>query len=284
VAVSLNGKNLDDDFNTGDYVTLDRAWKDGDILEIRLPMGIRVEATPDDSRRVSLFYGPILLAADLGPEGRPSAPVPVLVEGVRPLERSVRPSVAEGPLRFRTAGAGRPDDVALVPYYKSHHAYSPVYFERLSEAEWNRREAERRNIVDRTVDHLSAGDDASGKAHDLDTANAPLAMPMGRPAWEIRNEAYAYVSFELDPGGATGPMEIRLSIWSGSEGGFEMTVNGVRVAQAEVKKERHLRVKEYSYAIPDEMIRGSGRLKVWITPKSRMSGPEVFGAALLRRG
>jgi hypothetical protein len=109
-------------------------------------------------------------------------------------------------------------------------------------------------------------------------------MPMGHPAWEIRNEAYAYVSFELDPAGVPGPMEIRLSIWSGSEGGFEMTVNGVRVAQADVKKERPLRVKELSYPLPEDLIRASGRLKVWITPKSKMSGPKLFGAALLRRG
>src|SRR5262249_46651517 len=140
VRLALNGKPLEIAANAG-YLVVDRGWKSGDVLEVRLPMALRVEATPDDPNKISLFYGPVLLAADLGLEGAPSAPVPVLVAGDRPLEQSIKPSPRDGPLRFRTVGLGRPEDVLLRPYYTAHHSYCPVYFDRLTAAEWARREA-----------------------------------------------------------------------------------------------------------------------------------------------
>src|SRR5262249_19523295 len=135
VAVTLNGKPLRVTAKAGEYLAVDREWKSGDVLEVRLPMALRIEATPDDPNKISLFQGPVLLAADLGPEGQPSGPMPVLVPRDRPLEQSVKPSSAEGPLHFRTVDLGRPQDVLLKPYYMAHHCYCPVYFDRVSETE-----------------------------------------------------------------------------------------------------------------------------------------------------
>lgn len=154
---------------------------------------------------------------------------------------------------------------------------------RLSEAEWTKRENEQKALEARTVDRLMAGDEASGKAHGLDTASARVGMPMGRPAWELRNDAYGYVYFELDPKGAAKPLELRLSLWSGSEASFAVIVNGGRIGQTELKKDKPLRVKELSYAVPEDLTRGPGTLKVWITPQPGKSGPAVFGAALLHK-
>lgn len=282
VVVKLNGKPLGVVARAG-YFVVDRGWESGDVLEVRLPMALRVEATPDDPNKISLFYGPVLLAADLGPEGRPSDPVPVLVAGDRPLEESVRPSFREGPLHFRTMGLGRPEDVLLKPYYVAHHSYSPVYFDRLSETEWARREAERKAVEARTLDRLAAGDTAAAKAHGLDTASATLRLRLGRPAWELRNDAYGYVRFELDPKRSAKPLELRVSLWSGTEGGFDVIANGIRIGQTDLKKDKPLRVKQLAYVIPEELTRRPGKLAVWIVPHPRKPGPAVFGAALLEQ-
>ena len=282
LAVKLNGKPLVAVARAG-YLVVDRGWKNGDVVEVRLPMALRVEATPDDPNKVSLFYGPVLLGADLGPEGGPSGPVPVLVAASRPLEQSVKPSFGDGPLHFRTVGIGRPDDVVLKPYYKAHHSYCPVYFDRVSEAEWARREAERRAVEARTIDRLAAGDSAAGEAHGLDTASATVRMLMGRPAWELRNDAYGYVRFELDPRKAAKPLELRLSLWSGTEGGFDLFANGIRIGQTDLKKDNPLRARDVAYPIPEELARRPGRLAVWIVPQPKKPGPAVFGAALVEQ-
>jgi DUF1680 family protein len=281
VGVTLNGKPVRLTATAGEYFTLERDWKNGDVLEVRLPMALRIEATPDDPDKIALFHGPVLLAADLGPEGKPSAPVPVLVGGDRALVQGVRPSVPDGPLHFRTVGLGRPQDVLLKPYFRAHHSYSPVYFDRLSEAEWDRRESERKAVEARTLDRLVAGDTVAGAAHGLDTANAPVGLVMGQSAWELKKDNYGYVRFELDPGNAAKPLELRLSLWSGIDAGFDVMANGVRIGQADLKKDKPLRIQQLSYKIPEELIRRPGKLAVWIMPRPGKPGPTFFGAALL---
>ena len=67
--VKLNGKVLDASAAPGSYLSLKRAWKTGDTVEMRLPMHLHVEAMPDDSQVQAFMYGPLVLAGDLGAEG-----------------------------------------------------------------------------------------------------------------------------------------------------------------------------------------------------------------------
>lgn len=53
----------------GSYLAIRRTWKDGDRVEIELPMGTRMEAMPDDPHKVAMMKGPLVMAADLGDEG-----------------------------------------------------------------------------------------------------------------------------------------------------------------------------------------------------------------------
>ncbi len=282
VTVRLNGEPLADAGGSDPYISVDRVWRNGDLVEVRLPMDIRVEATPDDPDKIAFFYGPILLAVDLGPEGNPSDPMPVFVGEDRALVSRIAPAFDAGPLNFRTVGITRPKDVWLAPYFESHHAYGPVYFDRITEAEWTRREEQRKATEARTLDRLMAGDEPSGAAHGLDTSGAPIAMLMGRPAWDLQNERYAYVRFELDPGSVREALELRLHVWSGSEGSFEVTLNGVRIARTDVKREKPLRVRELSYPLPEEAMAATGKIRIWIVTPPGKRGPSLFGATLLR--
>ena len=67
--VKLNGKPLDASASPGSYLTLNRAWKAGDRIEMELPMHLHMEAMPDDPRQQAFLYGPLVLAGDLGNEG-----------------------------------------------------------------------------------------------------------------------------------------------------------------------------------------------------------------------
>src|SRR4029077_18580844 len=55
-AVSLNSQPCS-------YITLDRRWKDGDTIELRLPMTLRTEPLPfSGGKIVAAVYGPPVLA------------------------------------------------------------------------------------------------------------------------------------------------------------------------------------------------------------------------------
>ena len=48
------------------FITLDREWNDGDIIEYEMPMNITVHPLPDNENAVAFKYGPWVLSADMG--------------------------------------------------------------------------------------------------------------------------------------------------------------------------------------------------------------------------
>ena len=68
-AVKVNGTTLPAFASPGSYLTLNRTWKEGDRVEVRLPMSLRVETLPGDETQQAAMYGPLVLAGRLGTEG-----------------------------------------------------------------------------------------------------------------------------------------------------------------------------------------------------------------------
>jgi uncharacterized protein len=60
-AVSVNGTPQKLTAVAGKYVTIDRRWRSGDTVDIRMPLSFRAERTIDDVSVQSIFYGPTLL-------------------------------------------------------------------------------------------------------------------------------------------------------------------------------------------------------------------------------
>ncbi|PJJ07757.1 Ig-like protein group 4 [Flavobacterium sp. 1] len=61
--VKINGKEEKVKAVPGSYLTLSRKWKDGDTIELRMPFQFHLDPVMDQQNIASLFYGPILLAA-----------------------------------------------------------------------------------------------------------------------------------------------------------------------------------------------------------------------------
>ncbi|WP_167606186.1 beta-L-arabinofuranosidase domain-containing protein [Maribellus sediminis] len=61
--VKINGQDEKVDAVPGSYLTLSRKWKDGDKIELRMPFHFYLEPVMDQQNVASLFYGPVLLAA-----------------------------------------------------------------------------------------------------------------------------------------------------------------------------------------------------------------------------
>jgi uncharacterized protein len=91
------------------YHEIRRPWQTGDRVEITMGMSLRAEAMPDNPNRKAVFYGPTLLAADLGPVDDPEAGhpfyVPAMVTDGRPSSDWVKPVSLET-LTFKTEGRG----------------------------------------------------------------------------------------------------------------------------------------------------------------------------------
>lgn len=67
--VKINGKEQKLQAEPGSYLKISRRWKDGDVIELEMPFQFHLDPVMDQQNIASLFYGPILLAAQ-EPEAR----------------------------------------------------------------------------------------------------------------------------------------------------------------------------------------------------------------------
>jgi hypothetical protein len=64
--VKINGQPIDATGDPGSYLAIRRNWQNGDTISISLPMELRQESLPGDNSVTAAFYGPLVLAADMG--------------------------------------------------------------------------------------------------------------------------------------------------------------------------------------------------------------------------
>jgi DUF1680 family protein len=213
ITVSVNGEPQRVAGEPGSYVNIERTWKRGDRVDIRVPMTTRIEAMPDDPHVVAVLDGPIVLAGDLGREGLddvkrygPSAPqvgrvktpvVPAFVGSAKDVLEKLVPNGA--PLHFRTAGLGQPHDVSLRPFYEIVDQRYTVYWSLYSSDEWRARkseiaagEARRRSIAERTIDVVTVDDASSEQAHGSKSENSTDGYFEGRRTREARDGWFSY--------------------------------------------------------------------------------------------
>jgi len=67
--VKINGREQKLQVKPGSYLKLSRTWKDGDVIELKMPFQFHLDPVMDQQNIASLFYGPVLLAAQ-EPEAR----------------------------------------------------------------------------------------------------------------------------------------------------------------------------------------------------------------------
>ena len=67
--VAINGTALDAAAAPSSYLTIDHAWKAGDVVTVDVPLTLHIATSPDDNKVQAAMYGPLVLAARLGTEG-----------------------------------------------------------------------------------------------------------------------------------------------------------------------------------------------------------------------
>jgi DUF1680 family protein len=233
--LKVNGRRQEIAPAPGAYVAIHREWRKGDRVEIDFPMELYTLAMPDNADRRAIFYGPTLLAGELGTgEVEPVRGVPVLVSEDKSVTPFIRP-VAGRPLAFQTAGLGYPKDVSLIPFYRMYDQNYSVYWDVFSPREWQEQqaayEAERARVeaLDKlTADYITFGEMQPERDHNLDSRESRVGDFRGK---KFR---YAYpngkISFDMKLP-ATGPARLLMTFWGGDAGRdtFEILVDGVHL-------------------------------------------------------
>jgi len=114
--LTINGAAQTLTATPGSYVTLNRTWNTGDVIDVTMPAAIALDRTPDSASVQSARFGGIVLAGAYGTTDLTS--LPVLVPS------SIQ--ATSTPLQFTAQANG--GQVQLIPFYKMHHQRYSVYW------------------------------------------------------------------------------------------------------------------------------------------------------------
>jgi len=289
---------------SGTYVELKRVWKNGDTVELTLPKTLRLEPTPDNPRVAAIMWGPLVLAADLGPEpergrGREVSyeppTIPVFVAAEQPVNQWVK-SVHGEPGRFRIIDVGRDSlgadleiEVDLVPFYRLHRRTYSVYFDLFSKPEWEEKKAEyvaeqgrQRELEKATVAYVQPGE--MQPERDFNFQGAEDSWPtriLGRPGRSGRS----WFSFDL-PVEPDRPMVLVVTYYSGERGrgdaSFDILVDGELIGHQEVTRSSPPRFFDVQYALDSNRVKGKEKVTVRFQAAEGSFIASVFGIRMIR--
>ena len=289
-------------YEPSSYLELKRRWTSGDVVEVALPKTLHLEPLPDNPHRLSLMWGPLVLAGDLGPEpdghrgegARPAPPVPVFVTA-DPVATWLKP-VAGAPGHFRTDGVGRePDargrvsDVDFQPFFRLHRRTYSTYWDLFTPAEWDRQktayaaEAERlRKLAAATVAYLQPGEVVFERQFNYQAGEG--AQPqriLGRPGRGCRT----WFSYDL-PVEPSHPMVLIATYFSGDRRGtpadFGIQVDGGSIGDQQLGLSDPHRFFDLEYRLPEDLVRGKSKVTVRFQAKQGSQIATVFGLRMIR--
>ena len=286
----VNGEKVEAVFDYG-YYTINRKWKDGDAVEMSLPMTLRAVQLPDKSPYYSFMYGPVVLAADLGKErldgqfaddsrgghvaSGPQLPLqnmPVIVGEEKDLLANLK-RVSPDKLEFRLSGVypSRYDGMILKPFYKTHECRYMIYWELVSgdelkqrQAELVKQETERVRLENITADMVACGEQQPESDHFIEMENSVIGSEQGTP-WR---ETKGWFSYKMKSNGK--PVNaVMINSFPDEARSAEIHVNGVKIGEINGRDSIHV------LKLPKELLKNSEwevkimRGKSDVTPKFR---------------
>lgn len=292
ISARLNGEELSAKSQAGQYAIIDREWKNGDRLEIAIPMELRLESMPDNPRRAAVVYGPVVLAADLGsPDENKNGEdrlAPVWITGNRPVSEWME-RLAGQPLAFHTLQVGHPADTTLIPFYRMHHRRYGVYWDLFTEEEWKQRETaylnERkrlRELEERTIDVLRIGEMQPERDRNLKGEKTGAGEFMGRKWRHAVDGGWFSFDLKIQPNTLS---DLVCTYWGSDSGSrtFDVLIDGVKIATQKLQNNKPGEFFVETYPIPVSQLRGKDKITVRFQAHPGCMAGGVFGCRLVKR-
>ncbi len=286
--VRVNGEPVSVVSTPSSYAELHREWRDGDRVEIDLPMRTTVERLPDGSDWVAILLGPIALASPAGTNDLVGLRadgdrmghvahgpmvaldrVPVLLATAAELPKYVQPDPDREPLHFRLVGVvepALPQGLPLVPFFRLHDSRYQMYWE-LTTKEGLLAKRERRAATERlklareaaTLDSVAVGERQPEVEHGFVGEDTESGEFQGRRWRHGRRFQYT-----LDLHGASAAeLAVTYSGWD-RDRNFNVFANDTLLATERLKGEKPGEFFEQLYPLPAGVISAAANGRVTI--------------------
>ena len=308
-SVKVNGKPVEIITGPGSYVSIDRKWKKGDVLDINFPMHSSVKYLPNVPKYVALMHGPILLGMKTGTEDLahliaddsrfgqyasgaklPLDGAPILIDDhIDRITDHLKP-VAGKPLHYTLdIKMENPIRNEIQPFFEIHDARYMMYWLTLSEQGYKdyleglaRAEKERQELEARTVDKVQPGEQQPETDHKMETNGSSTGNNNDVFFRDARNGRF--FSYLMKTDGRT-DLSLRLQFWGVGEWKtheFDIFVDDELLTS--VNNTGKYRISEFKYEtfpIPASMLEGKEQVRVKFVAKPGKQVGEIYGIRLV---
>lgn len=310
--VTVNGEAFATLTAPASYLEIEREWRDGDRVEIALPMRTTLEHLPDGSDYAAVLHGPIVLAAKTGTDGLeglvandgrmahiapgPYLPLdraPMLVGDETKLAAAIRP-VPGRPLAFTAADVIKPQEfgsLELVPFFRVHDARYMLYWRTVSTEKYpevvaalEASERARLALEARTLDFVAPGEQQSEVEHGFAGEATRTGTLRGRRSREATAGWFAYkLNAPAAAGSAVAGLELIVTYDGGERGrSFDLLVNDRVIATVELNGNQRDRFVDVAYAVPADLA-PAGPLTVKFSAREKNRTASIYGVRLAKK-
>jgi hypothetical protein len=285
----VNKKLIQPVLEKNGYWSIDRTWKNGDNIEIVLPMKLQTEPMPDNTNRIALLYGPIVLAGDLGTtKPDPVKGIPVFVNEHKNVTDWVQP-IDKKNLVFKTKDVSTTGDITFRPLYQFTNHYYSVYWDQFTTQSWAQQQAvyeaekERlRKLEERTIDVLRLGEMQPERDHNVTGEKTVSGEANDRTYRDADEQGWFSFKMKVQP---TTENTLMLTYW-GSERGrkmFDILVDDIKIGTQELNSNDPGKFFDVNYVLAAELIKTktSVTIKLVALPGKRVGA--LYQARVVRK-
>ena len=309
--VSVNGKPADIITGPSSYVSINRKWKKGDVVNINFPMHSSLRYLPNEPQYVALMHGPILLGMKTGTEsmasliaddsrfgqyaGGPKQPIdkaPILINNdIASIPSQLTP-VPGKPLHFTlSTRTENKIEGELQPFFEIHDSRYMIYWLALTEGSYKqyidniaKQEQERQALEASTVDKVQPGEQQPETDHQMETDESYTGNTNNVFYRDARNGHY--FSYLMQTDGLTN-LKLRLKYWGVGEWKsheFDIYINDVLLRSINnTGKYRISEFKAETYDIPATLLQDKKQVRVKFVAKPNKQIGEIYEVRLIKQ-
>ena len=309
--VSVNGKPVDIITGPSSYVSINRKWKKGDVVNINFPMHSSLRYLPNEPQYVALMHGPILLGMKTGTEsmasliaddsrfgqyaGGPKQPIdkaPILINNdIASIPSQLTP-VSGKPLHFTlSTRTENKIEGELQPFFEIHDSRYMIYWLALTEGSYKqyidniaKQEQERQALEASTVDKVQPGEQQPETDHQMETDESYTGNTNNVFYRDARNGHY--FSYLMQTDGLTN-LKLRLKYWGVGEWKsheFDIYIDDVLLRSINnTGKYRISEFKAETYDIPATLLQDKKQVRVKFVAKPNKQIGEIYEVRLIKQ-
>ena len=273
VKVFINNQAYNFTATAGSLSGISHQWKTGDEIKIEIPCELRYETTEDPSI-VALFYGPMLLAVNMGSVANEYINDVWDWNGERDINNIDFPNIKAGrtdlnqwlirngnTLEFQTIGLN--PAYTFSPFSTTHHVRQSIFVRLTSDDDLTFQE---QYVTDYVLPNIQGNDGVRGSHNLVISGNSTIGMRFNRQYRRIENGSSIQYTMKVDNTSDEDhwvTVKLLGNEESPNSGFYTVSVDGVQIGREESTE----RIRQYSfpnkfYKIPKSLLEGKSTINV----------------------